>query len=241
MKKRILLAALLISAMLVSFTACGGNDDSSSDDTKEETTTEDTQTDDADDDAAAEETTTYDNFTVDEDAKTITFEATVNGTYITEPSRHAIVTEGGGNAEKSMFTTTANNVDINDALEAMGVKGDANVTMDDMSATADQNVVNTGDALEYYISWDGQDEMPLNEALKASADFEWNPIFTGNRDVAEETKAGCVLCLDSCAAGVSVNALPVGTTAEGGTQFTISDSLGLTDGDTVTITIKVAE
>ncbi|MFV0364484.1 MAG: YdjY domain-containing protein [Suipraeoptans sp.] len=240
MKKKILVT-LLISTMLLTFTACGGNDDSSSEDTTQEDTQAEDTTDDSDSDADAEAAPTYENFEVDEDAKTITFEGTVNGTYFTEPTKHAIVSETGGNAEKAMITTKANNVDINDALEAMGVKGDTNVSMDDMSSTVADNVVNTGDALEFYISWDGQEEIPFNEVIASPADFDWNVVFTGNHDVAEETQAGCVLCLDSCAAGVCVNALPVGTSSDPATQFTLDNSKGIEDGANVTITIKVAD
>lgn len=234
MKKKTLLVTLLTVSMLAVLTACGskGNESAAKEDTKTTAKADDT---------TADAAKTYDNLTVDTEAKTVTFDATVNGLYFTEPTRHAIVTKGGGNAEKSMFVTDASNVDINDALADMGVKGDSNVTMDDMKATVDKNIVNTGDALEYSIKWDGQEEMPFKDIIKADKDFDWNVVFTGNRDAAVSTKAGCVLCLDSCAAGVSVNTLPVGTTAEGGTAFTADGDKLPADGSTVTITIKVAE
>jgi len=228
MKKKFL-GVLLVAGMFVfSLTACGTKEETLKEETKEETSNE-----------TEKAEATYDNLTVDVDKKEVNFTAKLNGLYLTEPTRHGIVTNGGGNAEKAMFTTDASNIDVNDALAQMGASGDANVAMDDMKAAVSDNIVNTGDTLEYFISWDGQDEIPFNEVLKASADFDWNVVFTGNREVAESSKAGCVLCLDSCAAGVSVNALPVGATGEGGMTFMVDESTGLGDGDEVTITIRV--
>ncbi|WP_089983395.1 hypothetical protein [Clostridium sp. C105KSO13] len=59
--------------------------------------------------------------------------------------------------------------------------------------------------------------------------------------MAESTQAGCFLCLDSCAAGIAVHTLPVGTTAKGGTQFIAKEEILPNDGTTVTITVRPAE
>ncbi|MGL6201997.1 MAG: YdjY domain-containing protein [Lachnospiraceae bacterium] len=243
MKMKKLAGLLMAGVMVLSLAACSSNDDASGKDNTEEENVE--ANDQADDTDAAEDDTAageeFENMTVDADNKEVSFEAVVNGTYFTEPTRHAIVWEEGGNADKAMFRAKAYNVDLHDALVSLGLSGDSNVSMDQMSSTVEDNIVNTGDALEYFVKWDGQDEIPLNDVIKASAEYDWNVVFAGNRDVAEETQAGCLLCMDSCAAGVAVNALPVGTTSEDGTQFYLDEEKAPEDGTTVTITVRPAE
>lgn len=237
MKMKKVAGLLMVGVMALGLAACSSkNDESSNNNTTKANVEADDQTE--DDKAAGEE---FENLTVDADNKEVSFEAVVNGTYFTEPTRHAIVWEEGKNADKAMFRTKAYNIDFHDALVSLGLSGDSNVSMDQMSATVEDNVVNTGDAIEYFIKWDGQDEIPLNDVIKASAEYDWNVVFAGNRDVAEEKQSGCLLCTDSCAAGVAVNALPVGTTAEDGTQFFLDEDKAPEDGTTVTITVRPAE
>ncbi|HAX52910.1 YdjY domain-containing protein [Muricomes intestini] len=228
---------IMTAVLSLSVIACGGKEKETKNDAAKSGSNQTAAS--ADTEAAGEQK--YKNLTVDADKKEISFEAVLNGTYFTEPTRHAIVGEDGGNADKSMFRAKAYNVDFNDALEELGLSGDSNVSMDDMSASADKNIVNTGDPLEFFIQWDGQEEIPFKDVIKADKDFDWNVVFTGNRDVAESTQAGCFLCLDSCAAGIAVNTLPVGTTAEGGTQFFANEEVLPDDGTTVTITVRPAE
>ncbi|MGC4018243.1 MAG: YdjY domain-containing protein [Muricomes sp.] len=232
MKKSI--AILMIAALSLSIVACGSKEKESEPvqaKVQEEKASETAKTDEK----------TFENLTVDTEKKEISFEAVLNGTYFTEPTRHAIVGEKGGNADKAMFRAKAYNVDYHDALEELGLSGDSNVSMDDMSASVEDNIVNTGDGLEYFIKWDGQEEIPFKDVIKADKDFDWNVVFAGNREVAEAKQSGCFLCLDSCAAGVAVNALPVGTTAEGGTQFFANEEVLPEDGTTVTITVRPAK
>ena len=240
MKMKKLAALFMAGALVLSLAACGSSADSSTDENTEANAGTKDQGDGVGEPQEENTTAAYDNLTVDAKNREISFEAVINGTYFTEPSRHAIVWEKGGNADKSMFRTSAYNVDFYDALESLGLSGDSNVSMDDMSAAAEDHVVNTGDALAYYIKWDGQDEIMLNEVIKGSEDYDWDVVFAGNRDVAEETQAGCLLCMDSCAAGITVNALPVGTTGDGGLQFFLDEEKLPEDGSTVTIIVRPA-
>lgn len=232
MKKMI--AFLMIATLSLGLAACGSEEKKEDTAVKEESKGEGTE-------GEKEDSKEFENITVDKEKKEITFEAVLNGTYFTEPTRHAIVSEEGGNADKSMFRATAYNVDFCDALESVGLSGDSNVSMDDMSAAAEDNIVNTGDAIEFFIKWDGQEEIPFKDVIKADKDFDWSVVFAGNRDAAVSTQAGCFLCLDSCAAGIAVNTLPVGTTAEGGTQFFANEEVLPEDGTTVSIVVRPAE
>lgn len=232
MKKTI--TFLMIAVLSLSVIACGSKEKES------ESVETESKEENGNTDTAETSGQVFKNLTVDTDKKEISFEAVLNGTYFTEPTRHAIVGEEGGNADKAMFRAKAYNVDFHDALEELGLSGDSNVSMDDMSAAVEENIVNTGDALEYFIQWDGQEEIPFRDVIKADKDFDWNVVFAGNRDTAESTQAGCFLCLDSCAAGIAVNNLPVGTTAEGGTQFFANEEVLPEDGTTVTIIVRPA-
>ena len=47
---------------------------------------------------------------------------------------------------------------------------------------------------------------PLAQVIKSTPAGGIEPRFGGNRDFQAEKKTGCILCLDSCAAGITSNA-----------------------------------
>ncbi|MDR1801864.1 MAG: YdjY domain-containing protein [Lachnospiraceae bacterium] len=240
MKKKII-TLLVMGTLVFSLMACQKKEEPAKEDTA-------TQTDDAKTESTGTETeeadstdtidsTTFPNITVDYAKKELSFEATVNGTYFTEGTRHGIVAADGSNGEKSVLRAVPKALDYEAALTALGLKGDTAVGLDDMKSSPADNIRNTGDPLEVFVKWDGQDEIPFNEILKADKDFDWNVVVTGNKEVQTSTGTGCILCLDSCAAGISANNIPVGS-ATSDIVFNGNADVLPADGTTVTVIVR---
>jgi hypothetical protein len=124
----------------------------------------------------------------------------VNAKYFVEPTRHAIVFKDGSNGDKSILKSWANQNDYYNALIDIGGKPGNNLTLKTMTTAQ-------GDALDVTITWAGAAKtIPIYDAVidsnKKVADFR----FGGNQELAKSKNTGCILCLDSCAVGVSSNA-----------------------------------
>ena len=66
--------------------------------------------------------------------------------------------------------------------------------------------------------------------------------FGGNIESAKKHNTGCVLCLDSCATGITSDATwPTGTTQNEVAKFYGDDSVLPEDGTQVTVIFRLAE
>lgn len=141
---------------------------------------------------------------VNKDKKEVQILAQVNGKYLTEKTRHGVVFKDGTNGEKSILRGLANQIDFYNALIEIGAKPGDNVKLEDMKK-AEKSV--EGSKLNVFVTWDGLGkEIPFNDILKASEDRPMDIRFGGNLEKATELKTGCILCLDSCAVGITSNA-----------------------------------
>ena len=178
---------------------------------------------------------------VDEAAKAILVYAEVNGTYFTEPTRHAVTYEGGRNGDKTILRSKAQMPDAYDALVKLGAEPGNNVTADDM----DKGVSNTGTPMRATVKWEGQDEVPLQDCIRAETDKDYHMslVFAGNRDANVKSNAGCLVCLDSCASGMITDASwPTGSTQEGplkSVTFYANENVLPPDGSPVVVTLYV--
>jgi hypothetical protein len=140
---------------------------------------------------------------VDSQERSVVILAEVNGKYLDQTTRHAIVYSGGRNGNKSVFRSYATPKDFCDALIKIGLKAGDNMTMDNKEKTLVQ-----GDLLEVTVSWSGSEkkEYRLDDVI---ADSNGKPIevrFGGNLKNALRYNTGCLLCLDSCPVGITSNA-----------------------------------
>ncbi|MEN6327739.1 MAG: YdjY domain-containing protein [Syntrophomonas sp.] len=141
---------------------------------------------------------------VNKEKKEVQYLAQVNGKYFTEPTRHGIVFKDGTNGEKSVLRGMANQNDFYNALVEIGAKPGNNISLDDMK-TGEKSV--QGSKLNVFVTWDGLGkEIPFSDILKQSEKRPMDIRFGGNLENATNLKTGCILCLDSCAVGITSDA-----------------------------------
>jgi hypothetical protein len=180
--------------------------------------------------------------TVDKANKTVTIPCQVNGKYFTEATRHGIVFKDGSNGEKSVLRSLTSQFDFYNALIEIGATPGNNLTMDDMNAksSAEGKAVQ-GDPLEVTVKW-GDTEVPFSDIITSSV-TPAKPMdirFGGNLDNAKSYKTGCILCLDSCAVGITSNATyPTGSTQNKEVEFHGNKDVLPADGTLVYVTFKL--
>ncbi len=188
-------------------------------------------------------TAEQENLVVDTAAGTVTLACEVNGKYFTESTRHGIVYADGSNGEKAVLRGLANQEDFYNALIEIGGEPGNNVSMADMEAKASaEGAAVEGSPLDVTISWDGSEgELPFADVIKASEQRPMDIRFGGNLEAAKEYKTGCILCLDSCAVGITSNAAyPTGTTQNSEVEFFGNDQVLPKDGTLVYVTFMLA-
>ena len=216
-------AILAVLVLILSLAACGNSKDSDS-------SSEDKS-------GAAEQT-----MTIDKDKKEVSMLCEVNGTYFTEPTRHGIVFKDGSNGEKAILRGLADEKDFHQALLDIGATPGNNLTDEDMEAGADNGKSIEGDKLDVFIKWDGQEEIPFQDIIKCTKDYKMDIRFGGNIESAKKYNTGCILCLDSCSAGItSDTAWPTGTTQNNVAEFYGDDSVLPADATQVTVTFRLAQ
>lgn len=174
---------------------------------------------------------------VNESEKEVTITTTVNGKYFTEPTRHGVVAENGSNGEKSILKSTANEIDFYNALLEIGAVPGNNLTMDDMT----KGVKVEGTPLDVSVTWEGLDKwIPFSDIVKSSETRPMEILYGGNLENAKDKKTGCILCLDSCAVGITSNS-SYETGASSSIQFYGDDSVLPSDGTKVIVKFSLAE
>lgn len=183
--------------------------------------------------------------TVNKDKKEVIVPAEVNGKYFTEGTRHGVVFKDGSNGEKAVLRGLASEKDFHAALLEIGAKPGDNLTMADMKKKASENITVQGAKINAFVKVEGSDkEIPFNDVIKATKG-ELKPMdlrFGGNIENAKKANTGCILCLDSCAVGITSNAsYPVGTTQEKVTEFNGNKDVLPADGTKVSVIFRLAE
>lgn len=141
---------------------------------------------------------------VNKEKKEIQILAQVNGKYLTESTRHGVVFKDGTNGEKSVLRGLSNQFDFYNALIEIGAKPGNNISLDDMK-NAEKSV--EGSKLNVFVTWNGLGkEIPFSDILKATEKRPMDVHFGGNLESATNLKTGCILCLDSCAVGITSDA-----------------------------------
>lgn len=174
---------------------------------------------------------------VSKEEKEVKITAIVNGKYFTEATRHGVVAIGGSNAEKSVLRGEANEIDFHEALMEIGAKPGDNVKLEDMS----KGIKVDGEKLDVFVTWKGLGkEIPFNDIIKASDERDMDVRFGGNLVAAKEKKTGCILCLDSCAVGITSNS-SYETGASKTVQFFGNPDVLPKDGTRVTVIFRIAK
>jgi hypothetical protein len=180
---------------------------------------------------------------VNEEKREVIVQAEVNGKYFDTPTRHGVSYAGGSNGEKSVFRALSSEKEFHEALVEIGAVPGNNVKMEDMSAGPDKGVSVQGSKLDVFVTWEGgKGEIPFDDLIKASEERPSDYRFAGNLEVAKTVNTGCMLCMDSCAAGITSNAsYPTGTTQHNLVTFVGDGSVLPPDGTRVSVIFRLAE
>ena len=178
---------------------------------------------------------------IDKASKTIHIYTDVNGTYFTESTRHGVVFKGGSNGEKSILRGYADEKLFYQALIELGAKAGDNLTAADMKAAAGAGKSVEGDILTVTVSFGDTKNLPFEKIVKASEQRPMVIHFGGNLASAEKNNTGCVLCLDSCATGITSNsAWETGATENNVVKFYGDKDILPADGSPVIVSFKLA-
>lgn len=180
---------------------------------------------------------------IDKEKREITMPAEVNGKYFEEPTRHGVVFAPGSNGEKSVLRGLSDEKEFYQALIDLGAKPGDNVTLDAMKAGPSDGVAVEGDKINVFVKWDGSNgEVPFGDIIVASDQRPTDIRFGGNIENAKKANTGCVLCLDSCAVGITSNAsYPTGTTQNNVATFRGNKDILPPDGTRVDVIFRIAE
>lgn len=183
---------------------------------------------------SAGETNADPNIKADTAEKEVTYLAEVNAKYFTEPTRHGIVFKDGGNGEKSVLRGLGDEKVFYDAMMSVGFAPSNELTIEDMK----KGVNVEGEPLDVYVTWEGLGkEIPFSDIIKSSEPRPMDLRFGGNLENAKDKNTGCVLCLDSCAVGITSDAA-YETGASETIQFFGNSDVLPADGTQVTVIFR---
>ena len=196
MKKRSLLAFLMMLLLAMCLAACGGSSEPAEEPAEEPT--EEAAEETAETPAAAPE-----DVVVDAENHTVTITAQLNGTFFDQSTMHYCVWKDGGAGDKAMFAAYCSAEDFyNGMIEAGGEPW--NTTTDKIA----DGEFTDGQKVEVSLTWEGQDTpVTMAESVKsADGELKIDQRFSGNLQNNKDCGSGCIACLNSCWAGVTSNA-----------------------------------
>ncbi|MTI48753.1 YdjY domain-containing protein [Sporosalibacterium faouarense] len=174
---------------------------------------------------------------VNKESKEVEIVTEVNAKYFTEPTRHGIVFEGGSNGEKSVLRGLADEKEFYQALIDIGAQAGNNITLEDVGSGEKVE----GDKLDVTVTWEGLGkEIPFSDIITSSDPRPMDIRFGGNLERAKSKNTGCVLCLDSCAVGITSDN-SYGSGESDTVKFYGNKEVLPEDGTKVTVTFKLAE
>ncbi|MEI0604101.1 YdjY domain-containing protein [Brachyspira alvinipulli] len=140
---------------------------------------------------------------IDMEKKEVIVPAEVNGKYFNSPTRHGVVFDRGSNGDKSVLRGLADEREFYQALIDIGAVPGNNLTMEDMKL---EKTVD-GQKLDVFVTWDGLGkEIPFADIIRSDDERPMDIRFGGNLENAKDKRTGCILCLDSCAVGITSDA-----------------------------------
>lgn len=150
--------------------------------------------------------------TVDKSRKTVTISAKVNGKYFNESTRHFMVDQRGFNKGKAMLSSYCTPGDLyNGLVRAGGISWSK--TAGKALKNGEKNTIANAEnknfsRLDITVSFDNK-TFSLNDCVTTEKNGNKSPeidmIFAANKDAAEKTPSGCMVCMDSCYIGIAAN------------------------------------
>ena len=230
MKKKSLLALLMVLLLAFCLAACGGNSEPAEEPAEE-------PTEEATEEVAEEPAAAPEDVVVDTENKTVTITAQLNGTFFDQSTMHYCVWKDGGAGDMAMFAAYCTAEDFyNGMIEAGGEPW--NTTTDKIA----DGEFTDGQKVDVTLTWDGQDTpVTMAESVRsADGDLSIDQRFSGNLDNNKECGSGCIACLNSCWAGVTSNAAYGFNAIDSGeVSAFLNDSVMPEDGTDVHITFAL--
>ena len=177
------------------------------------------------------------NIVVDKENQTVTIYANFNGKFLTESTRHLVVSETGKFADKPVFKSYTAPADLHQALLDIGAEPGNNMTPENAEETTSE-----GTPLDVTLYWEGnEDGVDVNDFIVDPNGKGVDLRFTGNLDRANDKKTGCLSCLDSCTVGITSNAnYPYGSVEKAKTvEFGLNEELAPEDGTPIAIVYSI--
>ena len=237
MKKKSLLALLMILMLTLCLAACGSSSEPAEEPSEEavEETTEEVAEEPAE--TPAETPAAPEDVVVDAENHTVTITAQLNGTFFDQSTMHYCVWKDGGAGDMAMFAAYCTAEDFyNGMIEAGGEPW--NTTTDKIA----DGEFTDGQKVDVTLTWDGQDTpVTMAESVRsADGDLSIDQRFSGNLDNNKECGSGCIACLNSCWAGVTSNAAYGFNAIDSGeVSAFLNDSVMPEDGTDVHITFAL--
>ena len=183
------------------------------------------------------------------DDRTIEFPAQVTAKAFGEGAMqgyHLIVWSRGGAADHALFVASVSDVEVLDALEALGAAPGNALAIDswdereDPDATAPDRVIR-GPAVEItFVLADGT-ELAVGDILRDADGRGVDMRFGGHRDNIPAWHSGCVACLYSCPGSKVGNATyTVRDFVAGAAHFQVNDGVLPPDGTNVTVRFRLS-
>lgn len=202
MKKSIILITLALAIVIVlAFSACAKKDA----DTPESTETPyEVKLETGEEKSSDKPPDSY--IIVNKEKREVSLYAKVNGKYVDkkkeEDTRHAIAFKGGSNGDSAILISLGSEKTLHKELLNLGFKPGDNLRIEDMSSGKKVE----GDKLDVFVSWGGN-EIPFADIILIGGQKPPLDIrFGGNLEAATAMNTGSILCLDSCATGITSNA-----------------------------------
>lgn len=140
----------------------------------------------------------------DENAKSVTITATTQGKFTDKDTMHCVVFNDGKMASHSMFVTGCTPEKLHEALVKVG--GTPWNTTDKELKDGEYT---DGQKVNVTLTWKGQEEpVELGDILVTNGGKhpDTDIRFSGNKENIDKAGSGCILCLNSCWAGITSNA-----------------------------------
>lgn len=140
----------------------------------------------------------------DESAKSVTITATTQGKFTDKDTMHCVVFNDGKMASHSMFVTGCTPEKFHEALVKVG--GTPWNTTDKELKDGEYT---DGQKVNVTLTWKGQEEpVELGDILVTNGGKhpDTDIRFSGNKENIDKAGSGCILCLNSCWAGITSNA-----------------------------------
>lgn len=164
----------------------------------------------------------------------------------TMPGYHAVVSKGGRAAHAALLRSDVTDVEVLDALDALGARSGGNLPMeaweereDPRSAAPDLTI--SGDRVEVFLRLPGRSALlPLAAALEDPGGRGLDMRLAGNRANVPKWRSGCVVCLYSCPGSKIGNArYTVREWARKVTRFRARDGVLPPDGTKVGVVLRL--